>query len=855
MSATHSLLKRQLKRCFDDPDNVPNDVKKFIQLVNDAYIQFDDDRSMVDRALEISSQELFQANSEMRAIFQAFPDLLFRIDYQGKILEFKSSTDDDLLFPSKKLIGLNIQELPFKHIKTKFQKAIQKVKDNNSLVSIEYSLKVNGLKNYYEARLLPLLNDQIIIIIRNITESKQTDLALRESEERYRKLVELSPDTIAIHSHGKLAFINSAGAKLVGATNPREIYGKSMLDFVHPDYHNIVIKRITHMKDKGKDVPWQEEKFLKLDGAEIEVEVAAIPFKYQGNMAVQVVVRDITMHKKAEEHLRNAKEAAEAASRSKSIFLANMSHEIRTPMNGIIGMINLLSDTPLTPEQRQFALTVKNSATQLLGLLNDILDFSKIEAGQLDLEQYEFNLRTVLEGVIDIFIHKIEEKKLDLNLYLEPNVPLLVIGDPGRLSQILVNLVGNAIKFTEQGEITIIARLESMKNNQAEIHFSVADTGIGIPKDRQQMIFKSFTQADSSTTRKYGGTGLGLTISMQLVHKMAGRIWIESPIDFAKQKYMILNDQSKSVLQGKGSIFHFTAQFSVQAQNMTNEFPFDNLKILLVKTNCTSRHLLEKTLQASGCHVTLADNANSAIATILKNPGQFRIAIVDDDGTRRDKSELVKQIRNIESNGNFPFLFMMPPGNLEKMASLTCLGAVTIISKPIKPTHVINNISKLLDIQVTGDIDSVEQIQEKTKEHLIKLKSIKTNVRILLVEDNFVNQKVMQALFRKIGITLDILDNGEAAYNVLQQKKRYDLVLMDIQMPTMDGFTATQMIRTQLELDTPIIAMTAHAMKGDKERCLAAGMNDYISKPIDPDELYRILSKWLVTEYVNQEIS
>ena len=666
---------------------------------------------------------------------------------------------------------------------------------------------------------------RLIGIAQDVTDRKQAE----KVRAFLASIVESSDDSIiGTDLDGTILSWNHGAEKLFGY-NTAEAIGQPITILFENGHQADYLKTLQKIRRQERIERFEGLRVRK-GGIPIDVSIILSPIRdpQGGLQGVSAIYRDITASKRADAELVKAKEAAEAASRAKSTFLATMSHEIRTPMNGILGMTELVLESELAADQRDSLELVHLSAESLLTVINDILDFSKIEAGKLEFESISFDLRERLGEIMQTLGFRAHQRGLELIYDVRPEVPAALAGDPGRLRQILVNLVGNAIKFTEQGQILVCVELESITADTACLHFSVRDTGVGIPAEQQARIFEPFSQADQSMTRKYGGTGLGLTICSRLVGMMGGRIWVVSR-------------------PGEGSTFHFTANLGVQTDISELARPLHpallrDLPVLIVDDNFTNRQVLAGIVSQWGMLPTAVEGGRAAMLALeaaKENGSPFPLVLLDGQMPEIDGFTLAQQIQQHPELTRTTIMMLTSADHLGDAMLCRKLGISAYLVKPVRQSELLSLICRSLQ-RVGQDYGQTTQVRRIAR-------TLDSPSRVLVAEDNVVNQTLARRLLERRGYAVSVVADGRAALTALD-RDRFDIVLMDVQMPTMDGFEATAAIRQKEELSgshIPIVAMTAHAFKGDQERCLAAGMDAYISKPIRQPELYATIEHLL----------
>ncbi|TRX57290.1 response regulator [Thalassomonas sp. M1454] len=785
------------------------------------------------------TQELQILENKSSSVLSSVADGIFGIDESGRCVFFNESASEILGFNESEAIGKCFFDLFYLHekqdnIAPRERNPIFEAIDKQVVSRIDSAsfTRKDGSHVMVEYSVAPIIENK------NSSNSLAAVIAFQDiserllEKERIERILGSAPiSMLVVNQQDIIEKINDTTVKMLGWTK-QELIGQPLISIVP---HHRRDEHITFTKEYwldpvihhsgNADIPLD---ILTKSGKTIEVESVYTPIILGDEQLLIVSLRDVTQENSAKKALFDAKVLADEASRAKSDFLANMSHEIRTPMNAIIGMSHLALESNLETKPRNYIQKVNRAAESLLGIINDILDFSKIEAGKLDLENIDFHIEDVMNDLSHIIGIQTHEKGLELLYNINSDVPVFVKGDPLRLSQILINLANNATKFTEQGQIVISIKLVEMAGENIKLRFAVQDSGIGMSPEQQQKLFKSFSQADSSTTRKYGGTGLGLTICKNLVGLMGGSIWLESEV-------------------GKGSCFYFDVNLELPEGELEHKFSEQQIQlladksVLLVDDNPMALDVLANIMTSFQCKVTTATSGLEAISLVQDSATEFDFVMIDWKMPGLDGLQTINKLKNLVSTNTKHFIMVTAHGREEIKRHVEASDQNSVdsfLAKPVTASSVFDEMMILLGESYVATTRKVKKT-DALREHQQAL----AGAKVLLVEDNELNQELALELLRQSDIIVDLAENGQQAVDMVNLNE-YDGVLMDLQMPIMDGYTATGAIR-QEHPNLPIIAMTANAMAGDKEKVLAAGMNDHIAKPINVTDMFSTMDKWI----------
>ncbi|MBW3542247.1 MAG: PAS domain S-box protein [Planctomycetes bacterium] len=773
---------------------------------------------------ERAEQARRESEVRLRAIVETTLDCIIMSDRDGRIVEFNPAAEKTFGYTREEVLGRDVNELLFPAaVRERNRENLARYTNHaekGSLIGqrIEFpALRKGGEEFPAEMAMQPGTLDGrpvFIVFLRDITRRKLAEDALDHERYLLHTLMDNLPDSIYFKDvKNRFLRISRGTSEKFGLDDPGQALGKTDYDFFSEEHAREAAQDEAALVEGRLPIIHKEEKETWPDGHITWVATTKLPLHDKTGHVTGTfgISTDITERKLAEQALREAKEAAEAANKAKSDFLANISHEIRTPMNAIIGMTELVLDTELTIAQREYLTTVWESGEALLSLINDVLDFSKIEAGKLDLEATHFSLRELVGDTVRSLALRAHRKGLELAYHIDAEIDDDLVGDPVRLRQVLVNLVGNAVKFTERGEVVLSVGLQVRDGDDVLVHFAVRDTGIGVPADKLDVIFEAFEQADNSMTRQYGGTGLGLAISARLVELMAGRLWVESAL-------------------GAGSTFHFTARFEAHDGQACLEPPASvgGTRVLVVDDNETNRRILVEMLSGWEMPATPVGGVEEALRAIraADAAGQpFQLVLADVNMPRIDGFTFAEKIKHDPQLGGTVIMMLTSGDRPGDVARCTEVGAAAYLMKPVKQSELFDAI-----VAALGAVAPEAAGRAEDAPAAIEMPPLE----ILLAEDSPANQKLAVGMLQRWGHRVTVANNGKQAVAAAGTSD-FDLILMDVQMPEMDGLEATRVIRSAERAagrHVPIVAMTAHAMKGDRERCLAAGMDSYIAKPV-----------------------
>jgi two-component system, sensor histidine kinase and response regulator len=814
-----------------------------------SEIGFQEDRSEIgDIARSLDSykglqEERNRVTQQMQLLLEFTGQGIYGIDLQGNCTFINRATCEMVDYRPEEALGRNMHELVHHHKSDGSPYPVDQCpiyrafrKGESCCVDNELMWRRDGNPISVEYSSFPILEGgritgAVVTVVDN-TERKRSEEKLRESEQLFRSIFENAQIGINFFRIDRQELSpNRAMQEMLGYTEKELGRLETWDEITHPDESASHARRYAELVKGTREKDEWEQRFVRRDG---RIVVTSVRFSLLRDIAgrpqyVASLQEDITERKRLEGELVTAKEVAEAATKAKSDFLANMSHEIRTPMNAILGMTHLALKTELKLKQRDYLTKTKVAAQALLGIINDILDFSKIEAGKLEMEKTEFRLDSVLENLSSIVSQKAHDKNLEFLIASPHDLPPKLVGDALRLGQILINLVNNAVKFTERGEVVVAVTAEERVSERVKLKFSVRDSGIGMTSEQIARLFQAFSQADTSTTRKYGGTGLGLSISKRLVEMMEGEIWVESN-------------------HGTGSTFLFTAWFGLGlGETKRKRFIPDlvGVRVLVVDDNEQAREILSNVLRGFSIRADSASSGEEAIQKVASADSQdpYRVVLMDWQMPVMDGLEASRLLLREGGLRHVPEIVMVTAfGREDVRGQAEEIGIKSYLLKPVSPSMLYDTLMELFGVTEQEN----ERSRPAKKEDVLSTDA--SGIRILLVEDNEVNQQVATELLESVGANVRIANHGGEAVRILMEGEGpppFDVVFMDLQMPEMDGLTATRLLRAQSRLQgLPIIAMTAHALVEERQRCLEAGMNDHVSKPIDPDALFATLMRW-----------